>query len=68
MVLFSRSFIRKRVISLATTASVAATSFAMAQDPTHAYHVRGAIPVQYAAERPDLSAEQPFLSDNDTPP
>ena len=66
MVLFSRSFIRKRVISLATTASVAATSFALAQDPTHAYHVRGAVPVQYAAERPDLSAEQPFLSDNDT--
>ncbi|MGZ3349244.1 MAG: DUF305 domain-containing protein [Xanthobacteraceae bacterium] len=65
MVLFSRSFIRKRVISLATTASVAATSFALAQDPTSAYHVRGAIPVQYAAERPDLSAEQPFLSDND---
>lgn len=65
MVLFSRSFIRKRVISLATTASVAATSFALAQDPTSAYHVRGAIPTQYAAERPDLSAEQPFLSEND---
>lgn len=65
MVLFSRSFIRKRVISLATTASVAATSFALAQDPTSAYHVRGAIPVQHAAERPGLSAEQPFLSDND---
>ena len=65
MILFSRSFIRKRVISLATTASVAATSFALAQDPTSAYHVRGAIPVQYAAERPDLSSEQPFLSDND---
>ena len=65
MILFSRSFIRKRVISLATTASVAATSFALAQDPKSAYHVRGAIPVQYAAERPDLSAEQPFLSDND---
>ena len=34
MVLFSRSFIRKRVLSLATTASVTATSFALAQDPT----------------------------------
>ncbi|MGA7996245.1 MAG: DUF305 domain-containing protein, partial [Bradyrhizobium sp.] len=65
MILFSRSFIRKRVISLATTASVAATSLALAQDPTSAYHVRGAIPVQYAAERPGLSGEQPFLSDND---
>jgi hypothetical protein len=65
MVLFSRSFIRKRVISLATTASVAATSFALAQDPTSAYHVHGAGPVAYAAARPDLSAEQPFLSEND---
>ena len=51
MILFSRSFIRKRVISLATTASVAATSLALAQDPTRAYHVRGAIPIEYAAER-----------------
>jgi uncharacterized protein (DUF305 family) len=33
MALFSRSFIRKRVLSLATTASVSATSFALAQDP-----------------------------------
>jgi uncharacterized protein (DUF305 family) len=65
MVLFSQSFIRKRVISLATTASVAATSFALAQDPTSAYHVRGAVPIQYAAQRPDLAAEQPFLSEND---
>jgi hypothetical protein len=65
MILFSRSFIRKRVISLATTASVAATSFALAQDPMSAYHVRGAMPVQYVADRPDLSAEQPFLSEND---
>jgi hypothetical protein len=66
MILFSRTFIRKRVISLATTASVAATSFALAQDPTPGYHVRGAVPVQYVAYRPDLSAEQPFLSENDT--
>ena len=66
MVLFSRTFIRKRVISLATTASVAATSLALAQDPTSGYHVRGAMPIQYVADRPDLSAEQPFLSENDT--
>ena len=32
MALFSRSFVRRRVISLATTASVTATSFALAQD------------------------------------
>ena len=65
MVLFSRAFIRKRVISLATTASVAATSFALAEDPTRAYHVRGAMPMQYVADRPDYSSEQPFLSEND---
>jgi uncharacterized protein (DUF305 family) len=65
MILFSHAFIRKRVISLATTASVAATSFALAQDPTRTYHVRGAMPIQYGADRPDRSQEQPFLSDND---
>jgi hypothetical protein len=67
MILFSRGFVRKQVISLATTASVAATSFALAQDPTHAYHVRGAMPVaaQSVADRSDLAAEQPFLSEND---
>jgi hypothetical protein len=65
MVLFSRSFIRKRVISLATTASVAATSFALAHGPTSAYHVRGTMPIQYVADRPDYSGEQPFLSEND---
>src|SRR5256885_16389167 len=65
MVLFSRAFIRKRVISLATSASVAATSLALAEDPTRAYHVRGAMPIQYVADRPDYSSEQPFLSEND---
>jgi hypothetical protein len=34
MALLSRAVIRKRVISLATTTSVAATSFALAQDPS----------------------------------
>jgi len=65
MVLFSRAFIRKRVIALATTASVAATAFALAQDPMRAYHVRGAMPIQHVADRPDYSSEQPFLSEND---
>jgi uncharacterized protein (DUF305 family) len=65
MVLFSRSFVRKRVISLATTAFVAATSFALAQDPSRAFHVRGAMPIQTVADRPDRSEEQPFLSEND---
>jgi uncharacterized protein (DUF305 family) len=64
MALFSRTFIRKRVISLATTASVAATSFALAQDPMKTDHVRGG--VQYAADRHEHSDEQPFLSENAT--
>jgi uncharacterized protein (DUF305 family) len=65
MVLFSRSFIRKRAISLATTASVAATSFALAQDHARMYHVRGTMPVQQVADRPGYSDEQSFLSEND---
>jgi uncharacterized protein (DUF305 family) len=65
MILFSRAFVRKRMISLATTASVAATSFALAQDPSRAFHVRGAMPTQAVADRPDRSEEQPFLSEND---
>src|SRR6266478_7825424 len=65
MELFSRSFVRKRAISLATTASVVATSFALAQDPTRAYHVRGTRPIQYVADRADYSNEQSFLSEND---
>jgi uncharacterized protein (DUF305 family) len=63
MALFSRSFIRKRAISLATTTFVAATSFALAQNPTRAYHVRAAMPIQYVADRQD-SNEQPFLAEN----
>jgi hypothetical protein len=62
MALFSRAFIRKRVISLATTASVAATSFALAQDPARTLHVRSGI--QYVADRQEESAEQTFLSEN----
>src|SRR5258708_14324389 len=65
MVLFSRSFVRKRAISIATTSLVAATSFALAEDSTRAYHVRGTRPIQYVADRPDYSIEQSFLSEND---
>jgi uncharacterized protein (DUF305 family) len=64
MVLFSRAFVRKRVISLATTAAVSATSFAFAEDPPKMDHVRGAMPIQYVAGRPDHSEEQAFLSEN----
>ena len=65
MVLFSRSFVRKRLISLATSASVAATSFALAEDSTGTDHVRGTMPIQYVASRPDHSQEQPVLPEND---
>src|SRR3981189_367890 len=65
MTVFSRAFVRKRVISLATTASVAATSLALAQGSPSSYHVRGAMPVQYVADRPDYYEESPFLSEND---
>ena len=65
MALFSRAFIRKRVISLATTTSLAATSFALAHDPTTTSHLRGALPIQYAADNPDHSNEQSFLSENE---
>src|SRR5271154_1564584 len=40
MALLSRSFVRKRPISLATTLSVSATSFALAQDPIDTHHMR----------------------------
>ena len=66
MILLSRSFIRKRVISLATTLSFGATSLALAQGPARVHHAHGgAVPVQYVADRPDGSSEAPFLAEND---
>src|SRR6201996_4750645 len=59
MVLFSRSFVRKRVISLATTVAFSATSFAFAENPAKTHHVHGAMPIQ------TVEGEQPFLSEND---
>jgi uncharacterized protein (DUF305 family) len=38
--LFSRGFVRRRAISLATSLSVMATSFALAQDPKHGSEAR----------------------------
>jgi uncharacterized protein (DUF305 family) len=61
MVLFSSAFLRKRLISLTTTASIAVTSFALAQDPASTEHVRRTTPIQYVADRPE---EKPFLSEN----
>jgi hypothetical protein len=66
MILFSRSYIRKRVISLATTASVAATSLAMAHGPTSGQRVRATIPDQYLADRSGNSGEASFLSENES--
>jgi uncharacterized protein (DUF305 family) len=54
--LFSRAFVLRRVISLATTLSVAATSFALAQDPKVELHLRSG-----AKE----AEEQQFLFAND---
>jgi hypothetical protein len=73
MVSLSSSFIRKRMISLATTLSVSATSLALAHGPTRPHHVRGPVapiqgpvaPIQYVADRSDGSDETPFLSEND---
>jgi uncharacterized protein (DUF305 family) len=64
MMLLSNSFIRKRVISLATTATVGATSLAFAHGPTRMHHVHGA-PIQYVANRSGDSGEASFLSEND---
>jgi uncharacterized protein (DUF305 family) len=60
MVLLSRAFVRKRLISLATTASVAATSFALAQDPMRSHHVRGG--AQYLPDQQEHSHGQPIPS------
>jgi uncharacterized protein (DUF305 family) len=64
MVVFSRAFIRKRIVSLATTASVAATSFAFAEDPAKTDRVRETMPIQYVTDRSDHPEERPFLSEN----
>jgi Domain of unknown function (DUF305) len=64
MTLVSRAFIRKRMISLAATASVTATSFALAADPTRTDHSHKAMPIQYVADRPDQSEERSCLSEN----
>jgi uncharacterized protein (DUF305 family) len=66
MALLSRAFIRKRVISLATTMILSASSFAMAQNHVTAHHVAGAMRTRMAANQPDRTAEAPFLSANDT--
>lgn len=65
MILLSRSFVRKRAISLATAGLVAATALALAHGPT-GYHVRGAIPIEYVTDQTGDFGETPFLSENDS--
>jgi hypothetical protein len=62
MVLFSRSFARKRMNSLATTASVAATTFALADDPARMDRLCKTMRV---ADRLHRSDAQTCLSGND---
>ena len=64
MVRLSRAFLCKRMIPLATTTSVAATSFAFAKGPWNTDHARGAMPMLHVANWSDHSEEQPFLSEN----
>jgi hypothetical protein len=51
MVLFSRSFIRKRAVSIAVAVSVAAASLALAHGPTSVHRFHGIVPVQYVVDR-----------------
>jgi uncharacterized protein (DUF305 family) len=64
MNLLSRSFIRKRAIALATTASVAAASLAMAHGPSSAHRIGATTPIQYVADWQSSSDEAPFLAEN----
>jgi uncharacterized protein (DUF305 family) len=66
MNMLSRSFIRKRAVSLAITASVAVTSLALAHGPTRAYQVRDTMPIQYVTDRQGDFDETSFLSENDS--
>jgi hypothetical protein len=73
MTLFSRTFIRKRAISFAITASVAAVSLVIADGPSSADRARETMPIQYEtmpiqyiADRTDNSAEASFMSENES--
>src|SRR5258706_10657728 len=64
MVLLSRSFIRKRAIWLATTASVAAASLVMAHGPSSADRICTTTPIHYIGDWQNSSDEAPFLAEN----
>ena len=61
MALFTRAFFRRRIVSMATTLTVTATSFALAQDPGHMHHIRAG--VNDGNERQFLFASDLALSD-----
>ena len=61
MAIFSRAFVRRRIISLAASLSVSATSFALAQDPAEVHHLR--TPVNDRRERQFLFAKDVAVSD-----
>jgi uncharacterized protein (DUF305 family) len=61
MAIFSRAFVRRRIISLAASLSVSATSFALAQDPAEVRHLR--TPVNDWGERQFLFAKDVAVSD-----
>jgi uncharacterized protein (DUF305 family) len=61
MAIFSRAFVRRRIISLAASLSVSATSFALAQDPGEAQHFR--TPVNDRGERQFLFAKDVAVSE-----
>jgi hypothetical protein len=66
MILLSRSFVRKRVISLATTLSVGATSLALAHGPTKGRPTHAPVAaMEQAAHRSDHSDAAPLLPEND---
>jgi hypothetical protein len=60
MALFSRAFFRRRLISLATSLSVSATSFAFAGNPGDAHHLRTL--VNNGSERQFLFAKELAVS------
>lgn len=64
MVLFSHVFVRGRMISLVAAASVAATSFAHADDPARTDHLRRTMSIRHVADGSNHSEEQSFLSEN----
>jgi uncharacterized protein (DUF305 family) len=64
MALLSRAFVRNRVISLATTITLSASSFAVAQNHMAASHLAGTMRMQMRAIQPD-SSDAPFLKENE---